>query len=116
VLALGAFVALPVEFVLGFPFLFAPGWANGWPGGLTIYAVWSAGMTAYLFVMMMTAGTAVGATVTFLVCLSSVDRRRVVYGFCVWQGIWTGLTIVTCTMAYRYIYALTLKEWPNGYP
>ena len=64
-LCLLALLALGAEVVASFPFFFAPGWANGWPGGLTIYLVWSAWLTVTLFVMLMTCGIGVGALITY---------------------------------------------------
>ncbi len=114
-LALWAFGALAAELVIGFPFAFSPGWANGWPGGLTIHRVWSAGMTISLFVMMMTVGTGAGATITYLLCLLPPARRRSASLFRAWLILWTGLTALVCTMAYRDAYASALEMWPNGY-
>ena len=115
-LAFMALGALAVELIFGFQFYFAPGWANGWPGGLSIYRVWSAGMTAYLFIMMMTVGIGVGATAIFLLCRFPAVRRRSAAVFWTWLVILTGLTAVVCTLAYCEIYASTLEMWPNGYP
>jgi hypothetical protein len=54
-----ALFAIGTEILFSFPFFFAPGWANGWPGGLTIYLVWSTWLTATLFIMLMTCGIAI---------------------------------------------------------
>ena len=51
-----ACLVLGAEVVGSFPFYFAPGWANGWPGGLTIYRVWSSWLTVTFFIMLMTIG------------------------------------------------------------
>jgi hypothetical protein len=115
-LALWAFGALAAELVIGFPFAFSPGWANGWPCGLTIHRVWSAGMTAYLFVLMITVGMGAGATITSLLRLLPPVRRRSESFFRAWLMLWTALTAVACTMAYRDAYASTLEMWPDGYP
>ena len=61
-MALGALVAFLVEAFGGFALLFT-GWANGWPFGWTIHVVWSAGMAALLFVMLMTFTVGVAAVV-----------------------------------------------------
>ena len=44
-----SFLALAGELFVGCGFAFNPGWANGWPFGLTIHSVWSAGMSFLLF-------------------------------------------------------------------
>jgi hypothetical protein len=115
-LALAAFCALGAELILEFPFWFSPGWANGWPGGFTIHRVWSAGMTADLCIMMMTAGIGIGASIVRLLCLVPPARRWVGSIFFVWLVLWTVLTALIDTVAYREIYASTLEMWPNGYP
>jgi hypothetical protein len=114
--ALAASGAFGAELVFGFQFWFAPGWANGWPGGFTIYRVWSAGMTAYLFIALMTAGIGSGALIALLLSHFSPVRRRAALAFCAWLVLWTGLTAFTCAIAYCEIYASTLQMWPNGYP
>ena len=63
----GALLALGVEMASSFPYYFAPGWANGWPGGLTIYQVWSTWLTATLFIMLMTSGIAIGSLICLLI-------------------------------------------------
>jgi hypothetical protein len=115
-LALVASCALGAVLVFGFPFCFAPGWANGWPGGFTIYRVWSAGMTAYVFAMMMTAGIGIGALIALPLRVFPPVRRHAALIFCAWLVLWTSFTALACTMAYHEIYASTLVMWPNGYP
>src|SRR5436305_8922253 len=53
--------ALAAEAIGGFGPFFNPGWANGWPGRLSIHVVWPAGMAAGAGVMLMTAAVAGGA-------------------------------------------------------
>jgi len=113
--ALVAFAALACELFFGFPFFFAPGWANGWPGGLTIHRVWSFAMTTYLFVVMMTIGIGVGGFVGVLLGLFLGGRRTELIFFA-WLLLWTVLTTLTCIFSYRQIYDSTLEMWPNGYP
>jgi len=111
--ALGALV---LEVVGSFPFYFAPGWANGWPGGLTIYKVWSTWLTLTLFVMLMTFGVAVGSLVSLLCCLFPRGERYAGNLLGAWMVIWAVLSALTCAWAFRDIYASTLEMWPNGYP
>lgn len=115
-LAGGAFVALVIELVVGFPFLFAPGWANGWPGGLTIHRVWSAGMTAYLYVMTISFGVGLGGLIGALLYLFPVSRQRAGRIFFAWLVFWTGFTVLFSMWFYGEIYESTLAMWPNGYP
>ena len=63
IIVVGAVVSLGGEAFLGFTLAFAPGWANDWPLGLTIYSVWSTGMSVMCFLLLMTAAIAMGAIV-----------------------------------------------------
>jgi hypothetical protein len=74
-LALVAVVSLGYELMAGFALGFAPGRANGWPGGLSIHRVWSAGMTTLFFVIQMTAGVGLGALIGLRLCRWSAGHR-----------------------------------------
>jgi hypothetical protein len=114
-----AFMALAArgaELCVGFALGFAPGWANGWPAGLSIHRVWSTGMTALFFVIQMTMGVGLGALIGLLLCRSAAGRRSVGWVLGVWLLTCTALTVLTCSWAYRELYASTLAAWPNGYP
>jgi len=111
-----ACLALFAEAVASFPFYFSPGWANGWPGGFTIYQVWSAWLTLTLFVMMMTIGVGAGSLVSLLACAFSLGRRHSANVLGVWLIIWTVLSLAACSRAFAAIYASTLEMWPTGYP
>src|SRR5689334_5089804 len=111
-----ACLALVTEAVLSFPFSFAPGWANGWPAGLTMYRVWSTWLTVTLFVMLMTIGIGVGSLISLLACTLPKGRRHSGNVLGTWMVIWTVLAAATCLWAYGDIYASTLEMWPKGYP
>jgi hypothetical protein len=111
-----ACLALVVEAVGSFPLYFAPGWANGWPGGLTIYHVWSTWLTITFFIMLMTIGCGAGSLISLLSCAFPGGRRYAGYTLAGWLFFWTGLSLATCSWAFREIYASTLEMWPNGYP
>jgi len=111
-----AFAALVLEVIGSFPFYFAPGWANGWPDGLTIYKVWSTWLTLTLFVMLMTFGVAMGSLVSLLCCLFPRGERYAGSLLRAWMVISSVLSALTCAWAFREIYASTLEMWPNGYP
>ena len=115
-LFLYACLALGAEALGTFGFFFAPGWANGWPGGLTIYQVWSTWLTITLFVMSMTIGVGVGCLVSLLACIFPVTRRCAGYVFGTWMVLWAIPSAATGFWAYSQIYASTLEMWPNGYP
>jgi hypothetical protein len=112
----GALLALGFECVASFPFFFAPGWANGWPGGFTIYEVWSTWLTVTLFVMLITSGVGLGSLVSLFCCVVPRGRRHASVVFSIWTGVWTLLSATACALAFRGIYASTLEMWPNGYP
>jgi hypothetical protein len=101
---------------MSFPFFFAPGWANGWPGGLTIHRVWSTWLTITFFVMLMTIGIGFGSLTSLLACAFPAGRRHSGDVLRTWMVIWTVLAVATCWWAFRGIYASTLEMWPNGYP
>jgi hypothetical protein len=101
---------------MSFPFFFAPGWANGWPGGLTIYRVWSTWLTITLFVMLMTVGIGAGSLISLLACISPRGRPHAGKVLSTWMVIWAMLCVAFCAWAFSEIYASTLEMWPNGYP
>jgi hypothetical protein len=109
-------VALILEIAASFPFFFAPGWANGWPGGLTIYQVWSTWLTITFFVMLMTVGLGSGALLSLLVSIFPRTRRHNGFMLIGWMVVWAVLCFAFCLWAFREIYASTLEMWPNGYP
>jgi hypothetical protein len=110
------FAVFGAEVVGSFGFFFAPGWANGWPAGLSIYQVWSTWLTLVLFVMLITIGVALGSLVSLCCSLLPRGRRHAGNLLVSWMVIWAILTAVICAWAFREIYAATLEMWPNGYP
>src|SRR4051794_17453738 len=90
-----ACLALPAEAVVNFPFFFAPGWANGWPGGLTIYQVWSTWLSITLFVMLMTFGLGLGSLISLLFCIFPRGRRHAANALGTWISFWAILSAVT---------------------
>jgi hypothetical protein len=108
--------ALGVEAVVSFPFFFAPGWANRWPGGLTIYQVWSTWLTVTLFLMLMTVGAGLCSLVSLLACIFPRARRHTGEVLAILMVIWAIFSIAISSWAFGEIYASTFKMWPNGYP
>jgi hypothetical protein len=111
-----ALILLPTELAASFPFYFAPGWANGWPGGLSIHRVWTAGATTVLFVMLMTAGMGAGSAVCGILALFAWARRSTNRVFAIWTAVCVALSAIVCVWGYREIYVSTLEMWPQGYP
>jgi hypothetical protein len=60
-IARAALMALLSGLFLGFGLAFNPVWANGWPFGLSIYAVWSTWMSLVFFLLLFTTAVAIGA-------------------------------------------------------
>jgi hypothetical protein len=110
------FLGLGAEVVVSFPFFFAPGWANGWPGGLSIYRVWSTWFTVTLFVMLMTCGIGAGSLISLLLCGFPSGRRSAATALATWIAFWAVLSLLACLRAFPEIYASTLEMWPHGYP
>ena len=112
----GALLALGTEVAFSFPLFFAPGWANGWPGGLTIHQVWSTWLTATLLVMLMTSGIAIGSLICLLFSGLSGRQRYARVTLVVWIGLWVVLSAVACLRIFPEVYASARQMWPNGYP
>ena len=112
----GALLALGIEIAGSFPFFFAPGWANGWPGGLTIHRVWSTWLTATLVIMMMTSGIAIGSLICRLIGALPGGRRYAGVALLVWIGLWGLLSAVACLWIFPEVYASTREMWRDGYP
>lgn len=114
VIALLAFVAIAVEGFYGFGLWFAPGWANRWPGGLSIHVVWPAGMTAVAAAMLMTAAVGVGAAVAAgYQSQSGEPPSRLAVRL--WLAVATLLTALASAYIFMSLRAETLAMWPNGY-
>ncbi len=108
-------LALGAEIFFGFGFAFSPGWAEGWPFGLSIYSVWSAGMSFVFFLVLMTASVGIGAMTGAACSNYGVGLRcgRVVYAgwlmYSCFMALWVAL------WAFREIFASSLLMWPTGY-
>lgn len=105
--------ALGAELFFGSSFGFNPGWANGWPLGLTFYVVWSAGMSALFFLIAMTVLALVGTAVRAAVSCFGVRPGP---GFSKrWLLASLILTIVSTTWVFFELYASARAEFPGGY-
>jgi len=111
-----SFLALAGELFVGCGFAFNPGWANGWPFGLTIHSVWSAGMSFLLFLILMTAAAGIGAIVGATYSCFGVGFRHGRAVYVGWLVCCCVLALAASLWAFREIYASTLEMWPNGYP
>jgi hypothetical protein len=108
-------LALAGELFFGFGLAFNPGWANGWPFGLTIHSVFSAGMSLLLFLILVTAAALIGAIVGAACSYFGAGLRRGRAVYAGWLVCCCVLALVASLWAFREIYASTLEMWPNGY-
>lgn len=100
---------------LGFGPAYSPGWANGWPFGLSIQFVWSAGMTVLFSLLLMTAAAGAGAVVGAVCAYCGVGLRhgRAIYAG--WLVLCCALALFASLWAFREVHASTWELWPNGY-
>lgn len=110
-IAVAALVALAGEAFAGFGLWFAPGWANGWPGGLSFHAVWSVGMAGVVFLLIVTTAVAVGATLFAVSDRAEANRRALL----IWLIVAAISALLASWWTYRACYAMTLQMFPNGY-
>jgi hypothetical protein len=106
--------ALAAECFVGFGLWFAPGWANQWPGGLSIDVVWPAGMTAFAAVMLMTAAVGVGASLAAGYQYwsgHSLGRSAIA----LWLAVTAVITVAASACWFASLRASALAMWPNGY-
>jgi hypothetical protein len=111
-----AVMVLAGELCLGCPLSFAPGWANGWPGGLSIYVVWSAWMTTWILLILLTLAIGVAAYAGLFISRRGLGRHWGRRLFAAWIAMAVILTLLACRPLYREIHTSTLQMWPNGYP
>src|SRR4051794_5471702 len=98
------------ELFVGFGLWFNPGWANGWPGGLSIHVVLPTGLAAHTAVTLMTA--AVGLAAAGLALFNRPSNRGVLVFFLV--VMLAGTLFVSGTMFFK-LRAQAVAMWPQGY-
>jgi hypothetical protein len=64
-----------VENLVGWVLFFSPGWANGWPFGLSFHTVASIGLIGYLLLELTTAAVGVGAIVGLICIFLRVEEK-----------------------------------------
>lgn len=94
-----------------FPFFFAPGWANGWPG-LSMHVVWTSGMTFFVFIMLMTCASSFAGALGWLVLTVWSTFRHV--GLLIASVLGIGLVVagMLSRWFYQEVYDETLRMWP----
>jgi len=66
---------LLVENLVGWFLFFSPGWANGWPFGLSFHTVASIGAIGYILLELTTAAAGVGAIVGLICIFLRVEEK-----------------------------------------
>jgi hypothetical protein len=92
VAGLAAF-GLFVENLVGWFLFFSPGWANGWPFGLSFQTVVSVGLIGYILLELTTAAAGVGAVVGLFCVLLRVEEK---YEILVYRNRLRILTVLLC--------------------
>jgi hypothetical protein len=111
-----AFAGVGCELCFGFSLWFAPGWANGWPFGLTIHVVWSVGMALLLFLVLVTTAAGLGAAVGWVGSQHVVGLRHGRKVYVAWLFLAAAAALALALETYQRTHATTLRMWPNGYP
>jgi hypothetical protein len=99
---------------IGWLLFFSPGWANGFPFGLSFQAVLSAGMTCQILLMLMTVAAAVAAIVGFTCTLLGVEWEYLGRGHRIW--LWFA-ALILCISAgiFTVVCVWVGKLFPDGY-
>lgn len=110
-----SFLALWCEFALSVVLTFAPGWANEWPFGLSIYSVWSAGTSVLYFLLQMTSAVWLGAIIGAAGVWSDVGVRNGKKIFAYFLVVFVILAALRSWITFPEIYSTAIRMWPNGY-
>jgi len=92
--------------------VFQPGWANGWPGGISKHAVFASFAAAVFVVVSVSFASA--ALVWLGVFVEQVVKRP----FAGWTTFLVALILVTayvlfaCPQVYSEVHADIVREWP----
>lgn len=111
----GAVAALWLEGAVGFGLAFSPGWANGWPGGLSVHVVWAAGMSLLVGLVAWTLAVALGLAIAAIGSRRGLNRRVVLVGLLAWLVLAMVPAWLAGAWAYGRVYASALEMWPGGY-
>jgi hypothetical protein len=103
------------EYILCWLVFFSPGWANGWPFGLSFQAVLSTAITGWISLVLMTASVGAGAIVGFICALLRVGQKHGGQVYRSW--LWFASLVILCLSLWIFanIHAWVWKEFPNGY-
>jgi hypothetical protein len=105
---------LIAEWYFGAILFFAPGWANGWPWGLSFELVVSAGMTAYISLMLMTASTGAGAIIAHFEASTGVRAEDQWQFFIRWLCITSAVVVCLSSIVFLALCAWVAPNFPDG--
>jgi hypothetical protein len=100
--------------MLGWFLFFSPGWANGFPFGMSVQTVLSVGMAGYILLMLTTAATCIGATAALICTLLGVRWERVGRDYRIWFWFAVGFLLLSGAV-YWYCYVCVWEAVPDGY-
>ncbi len=103
-----------VETLFGWFLFFSPGWANGFPFGLSFQTVLSVSLTGYALLMLMTAAAAIGAIAGSILTLLGLRWERVGRDYRIWIWFAVGLLLLAGAV-YAYFYVVVWQAFPDGY-
>ena len=92
------------------------GWANGWPLGLTLHVIWSAGIASLVFLMLLTLAIGLGALVGLVCSWCGIGLRSGRLSFVAWIAVTAVLALIASLYVYKEAHTSALEMWPNGYP
>jgi hypothetical protein len=104
---------LTVEFIA--PVLLTPGWANGWPFGLSFQAVLAAGAAIWFGVCAMTATAGAGALLESVAALVGLSARRGWRLYILLLCLSAAVIICASPWVYDRFCDLFWMEFPDGY-
>jgi hypothetical protein len=108
-------LALLIEAFTVFGLAFNPGWANGWPFGLTIDSVWSAGLSFWFFMILMTVAVGLGALSLAACTHFGFAHQHGRWIYACWLACCCVLALLVSLLVFREVQEGARELWPNGY-
>jgi hypothetical protein len=107
--------SLVAGWAFAFVLFFSPGWANGWPFGLSFQLVLSVAMTCFMAHMLMAAAASVGALVEIGVALAGATEERQWQIYRWWLCLAALVIVCASVWGFRQLYAWAWRQFPDGY-
>jgi len=93
-----AAVTLLIENMLGWLIFSSPGWANGFPFGLSFQAALSVGLASYSLLILMSATAGLGAFMGFIRAISAGCSSVPSCWHSATRSSWAGCTAIRCSV------------------